>query len=104
MSLGSGSSTTASSGSLRCWVVPLCVLQRGLVQILFQVQAAPAMILMFFVAVGLDVFVNLLDVHVRVSRWEKCTLVSSILLDCCGDHLFAGILCLDDIPFPSLCF
>ena len=33
----------------------------------------------FVVAVGLDVFVHLLDVHIRVSRARKYTLVSSIL-------------------------
>ena len=82
----SSGSTTASSmfvGLSRCVfsnVASFTIYSRAL--------KSPAMILMCFS--GLDVFVHLLDAHVRVSRAVEVHAGQSdlalIALDCCGDH------------------
>ena len=60
----------------------------------------------FVVAVGLDIFTHLFDVRVRVSRVGEVRTgqfnLALVALDCCGDHPFADVLCLNDRSFPSL--
>ena len=51
------------------------------------------------VAMGLEVFAHLLDVHVPVSKRRKHTLIA---LGQRGDHPFTDVLCLTDLSFPSL--
>ena len=60
----------------------------------------------FAVAVGLDVFVHLLDVHVCVSRVGEVHtgqfVLALIAHECCRDHPFADVLCLNDLSCSSL--
>ena len=60
----------------------------------------------FAVAVGLDVFVHLLDVRVCVSRVGEVHtgqfVLALIAHECCRDHPFADVLCLNDLSFSSL--